>query len=53
MICIPFFSTCRTYNIQAISFTPKELVEEMKKFFPHMKVTYKPDQRQAIGMRSL
>ena len=39
----------RTYNIQAISFTPRELVEEMKKYFPDMKVTYKPDQRQAIG----
>ncbi len=41
--------SCRTYNIQAISFTPSELVQEMKKYFPNMKVTYKPDQRQAIG----
>lgn len=39
----------RTYNIQAISFTPRELVEEMKKYFPDMTVVYKPDERQAIG----
>ena len=40
----------RTYNIQAISFTPSELVGEMKKYFPDMEVTYDPDERQAIGM---
>ena len=41
--------THRTYNIQGISFTPAELVEEMRKYFPHMKVTYEPDMRQDIG----
>lgn len=45
MCCV----SCRTYNIQAISFTPRELVEEMKKYFPDMQVTYEPDERQAIG----
>ena len=40
----------RTYNIQGISFTPAELVEEMRKYFPHMKVTYEPDERQDIGV---
>ena len=41
----------RTYNIQAISFTPRELVDEMRKHFPDMAVTYEPDERQAIGKR--
>ncbi len=48
----PLHVSCRTYNIQGISFTPAELVEEMRKYFPNMKVTYEPDERQAIGMFS-
>ena len=44
------FTLFRTYNIHAISFTPAELVEEMKKYYPDMEVTYEPDDRQAIGM---
>ena len=39
----------RTYNIQAVSFTPAELVEEMRKHFPELQVEYKPDERQDIG----
>ena len=42
--------THRTYNIQAISFTPCELVEEMRKYFPDLQVKYEPDERQQIGM---
>ncbi|XP_058255769.1 L-threonine dehydrogenase 2 [Hemibagrus wyckioides] len=33
----------RTYNIAAISFTPEEVVEEIRKHLPHLSVTYKPD----------
>ncbi|XP_062862820.1 L-threonine dehydrogenase 2 [Trichomycterus rosablanca] len=33
----------RTYNIAAISFTPEEVVEEIRKHVPHLRVTYKPD----------
>ncbi|XP_064382211.1 L-threonine 3-dehydrogenase, mitochondrial-like [Halichondria panicea] len=44
-----FHPEMRTYNIQGISFTPAELVEEMRKYFPNMKVTYEPDERQAIA----
>ena len=39
----------RTYNIQAVSFTPGELVEEMKKHIPNFEVEYRPDERQEIG----
>lgn len=39
----------RTYNVTATSFTPDELVNEMKKYFPNMEVTYKPDKRQDIA----
>jgi len=39
----------RTYNIQAISFTPRELVEEIRKYFPDLLVKYEPDKRQKIA----
>ena len=39
----------RTYNIHAMSFTPEEIVEEVRKYVPHLEVTYKPDSRQEIG----
>ncbi|GAB1605476.1 L-threonine 3-dehydrogenase, mitochondrial-like [Argonauta hians] len=41
--------TLRTYNLNAMSFTPAELVEEVKKFVPDLEVTYKPDERQIIA----
>ena len=39
----------RTFNIQAVSFTPGELVEEMKKHIPNFAMEYRPDERQEIG----
>lgn len=39
----------RTYNVQALSFTPEELVTEIKKHIPNLQVTYNPDFRQNIG----
>jgi threonine 3-dehydrogenase len=39
----------RTYNIAAMSFTPAQIVEEVRKHIPHLKVTYNPDSRQNIG----
>lgn len=42
----------RTYNVHAMSFTPEELVEEIKKHVPHMTISYKPDSRQQIGKAS-
>lgn len=43
----------RTYNIAAMSFTPEEVAEEIRKHLPHFKVTYNPDSvRQTIGKHS-
>ncbi|MFO8235678.1 MAG: NAD-dependent epimerase/dehydratase family protein [Bacteroidales bacterium] len=38
-----------SYNLGGISFTPKELVEEIKKYIPELEVVYKPDFRQKIA----
>lgn len=37
------------YNLGGISFSPKEIAEEIKKYIPEFKITYKPDFRQAIS----
>ncbi|XP_005799239.2 L-threonine 3-dehydrogenase, mitochondrial-like [Xiphophorus maculatus] len=40
----------RTYNIAAMSFTPEEVAQEIRKHLPHLKVTYNPDSvRQTIA----
>lgn len=39
----------RAYNVTAMSFTPEELVAELAKYVPELRVTYKPDSRQLIG----
>ena len=39
----------RTYNVAAMSFTPEELFNEIKKHIPDLKMTYKIDARQQIG----
>ncbi|XP_053565516.1 L-threonine 3-dehydrogenase, mitochondrial [Bombina bombina] len=42
--------TMRTYNINAMSFTPEELVREVQKYMPELEVVYKMDAvRQAIA----
>ena len=38
-----------TYNINAMSFTPEELADQLKKFIPTLRMDYEPDERQAIG----
>jgi len=39
----------RVYNVTAISFTPKQVYDSIKKYIPDMKIEYKPDFRQAIA----
>lgn len=40
----------RVYNVTAMSFTPEELFTELKKYVPDLKISYKPDARQYIGL---
>lgn len=42
----------RVYNVTAMSFTPEELFNELFKYVPDLKITYKPDKRQLIGTYS-
>jgi len=39
----------RTYNIQAMSFTPEELAEAIKSFIPNFEISYNVDGRQKIA----
>lgn len=39
----------RTYNVTAMSFSPEEVVQAVRKHFPDLRVSYKPDSRQNIG----
>lgn len=38
-----------SYNVTAISFSPQELAEEIKKHIPGFKCIYQPDERQKIA----
>lgn len=38
-----------SYNLAAMSFTPKEIAEEIKKYYPNFKISYEPDFRQQIA----
>ena len=38
-----------SYNLSAISFTPKQIVESIKKHLPNFTIAYKPDFRQTIA----
>lgn len=44
--------SCRTYNLNAISFTPEEIADELKKHVPHLEMEYEPDDRQLIGKQT-
>ncbi|KAL8558572.1 hypothetical protein ACOMHN_032505 [Nucella lapillus] len=41
--------TMRTYNVTAMSFTPEEVAQEIRKYVPDLEVIYEPDERQAIA----
>ena len=38
-----------SYNLAAMSFTPKQIGEEIKKHYPNFELSYKPDFRQKIA----
>ena len=38
-----------SYNLTAVSFSPKEIAEEIKKHIPDFEMSYKPDFRQKIA----
>jgi nucleoside-diphosphate-sugar epimerase len=38
-----------SYNLAAVDFTPAELFEEVRKFYPGLKISYNPDLRQNIA----
>ncbi|MBU0635659.1 NAD-dependent epimerase/dehydratase family protein [Candidatus Micrarchaeota archaeon] len=37
------------FNVAAMSFSPKEIFTELKKYLPDLQISYKPDYRQAIA----
>eukprot|EP00096_Caligus_rogercresseyi_P008470 TRINITY_DN2730_c0_g1_i2.p1 TRINITY_DN2730_c0_g1~~TRINITY_DN2730_c0_g1_i2.p1 ORF type:complete len:358 (-),score=51.30 TRINITY_DN2730_c0_g1_i2:7-1080(-) len=39
----------RTYNVHAMSFTPQELFDVVKKYVPNLKIEYHADERQKIA----
>ena len=38
-----------SYNVSAVSFSPKEIYSELLKYYPDFKIKYNPDFRQEIA----
>lgn len=38
-----------SYNLSGMSFSPKEVAENIQKYIPSFEITYKPDERQKIA----
>ena len=38
-----------SYNLAAVSFSPQQIAEEIKKYLPDFTISYLPDYRQAIA----
>jgi hypothetical protein len=42
-------SISSSYNLAGLSFTPKQIFDVIKSYFPNFEVVYEPDYRQAIA----
>ena len=48
-IKLNYLSISTSYNLTGLSFTPKQIFDMIKSYYPNFKVVYEPDYRQSIA----